>query len=102
VAAFSIVSQGQTFVSLDEKDRPLHPAIMWSDSRASEQADRLNRTLLSADSDAPVPQIDGIATAPKILWMRDHYPDLMVRAQCYLLLPDYFTYRLTLTTVPWR
>jgi xylulokinase len=95
VAAFSIVSQGQTFVSLDEKDRPLHSAIMWYDSRASEQAERLNRTLLSADSDAPVPQIDGIATAPKILWMRDHYPDLMVRAQRYLLLPDYFTYRLT-------
>lgn len=95
VAALSIASQGQTFVSLDEKDRPLHPAIMWYDSRASEQAERLNRTLLAADSDAPVPQIDGMATAPKIMWMRDHYPDPMVRARRYLLLPDYFTYRLT-------
>ena len=95
VAAFSIASQGQTFVSLDEKDQPLHPAIMWHDSRASEQAEWLNRALLAADSDSPVPQIDGIATAPKILWMRDYHPDLISRAQRYLLLPDYFTYRLT-------
>ena len=95
VAALSIVSQGQTFVSLDEKDRPLHPAIMWYDSRASEQAERLNRIVLAANPNVSVPQIDGIATAPKIMWMQDHYPDLMVRAQRYLLLPDYFTYRLT-------
>ena len=34
VVALSIASMGQTFVALDELDQPLHPAILWYDSRA--------------------------------------------------------------------
>ena len=29
------------------------------------------------------------------MWMREHFPALMARAKRYLLLPDYFAYRLT-------
>src|SRR5579872_1450470 len=34
IAALSISSQGQTFVSLNERGEPLHPAIVWYDARA--------------------------------------------------------------------
>jgi xylulokinase len=41
IVALSISSQGQTFVSLNERDEPLHRAIVWYDARAAEQAKRL-------------------------------------------------------------
>jgi sugar (pentulose or hexulose) kinase len=55
VAALSISSQGQTFVSLNERDEPLHPAIVWYDARASEQAKRLTRALQSSNLQQAMP-----------------------------------------------
>jgi len=95
VAALSLSSQGQTFVSLNESDEPLHPAIVWYDARASEQAKRLTHTLQSPDILEAAPVADAIATGPKIMWLHEHFPSLMARAKRYLLLPDYFSYRLT-------
>ena len=43
VTALAVSSQGQTFVTLDERDRPLHPAIIWYDSRAGRTSRRLPR-----------------------------------------------------------
>ena len=48
IRALSISSQGQTFVSLDGRGRPLHPAILWYDSRAAAQADRLSRAIAAS------------------------------------------------------
>jgi xylulokinase len=93
VTALAISSQGQTFVSLDERDRPLHPAILWYDSRAAAQAEQLRQA--TAQLPGVLPWIEPIATAPKILWLREKYPEVMARARRYLLLPDYFAYRLT-------
>src|SRR5690349_5324422 len=41
VSALSIATQGQTFVVLDQDDQPLHPAILWYDSRAGVEAEQL-------------------------------------------------------------
>jgi xylulokinase len=95
VAALSISSQGQTFVSLNQRDEPLHPAIVWYDARASEQAKRLTRALQSSNLQEAMPFVDALATGPKIMWLHEHFPALMARAKRYLLVPDYFAYRLT-------
>ena len=95
VIGLSIASQGQTFVSLDDQDVPLHPAIVWYDARASEQAKRLAEALQTAHLREAMPYVTPIATGPKVMWMREHYPGLMARAKRYLLLPDYIAYRLT-------
>ncbi|MBZ5562803.1 MAG: hypothetical protein LAP13_10315 [Acidobacteriia bacterium] len=95
VLALSISSQGQTFVSLNEKDEPLHSAIVWYDARASKQADRLIRALPSAHLPAPTPSVDPTSTGPKIMWLRERSPALMSHARRYLLLPDYLAYVLT-------
>lgn len=89
VAAMAIVSQGQTFVPLDERDRPLHPAIIWYDSRATSQARQLQRVVRDDTG------ITTIATVSKIVWLHQHFPAKMKRAHRFLLLPDYFNYRLT-------
>jgi len=95
IIALSIASQGQTFVSLDEHDEPLRPAIIWYDARAVEQAARLTQALRSSHLLEATPHVTPIATGPKIMWLGEHFPGLMARAKRYLLLPDYLTYRLT-------
>jgi xylulokinase len=94
IAALSIASQGQTFVSLNERDEPLHPAIVWYDARAARQAACLARDLQEHPSEA-APYVDSLATGPKIMWLQERFPALMARARRHLLLPDYFSYRLT-------
>jgi len=103
VKALAVSSQGQTFVSLDENDEPLHPAILWYDSRAAEQAAALHKALSEAKSDPHVPAPSAVASAPKIMWLHEHHPALMARARRYLLVPDYVAYRLTglAVTDPW-
>ncbi len=95
IVALGISSQGQTFVSLDEHDAPLHPAIVWYDARASRQAERLRNALQRANLSQGMPKVPPISTAPKIFWLREHSPGLMARARRYLLLPDYLAYQLT-------
>jgi xylulokinase len=97
IRALAVASQGQTFVSLDERGQPLHPAILWYDSRAQNEARELNARM--AKRPDPHPVLEAIATAPKILWLQREAPDAMKRARHHLLLPDYITYRLTGTAV---
>jgi xylulokinase len=95
VVALSISSQGQTFVSLDDHDEPLHSAIVWYDARAAEQANRLTQALQSGHLQGAMPFVTPIATGPKIMWLHEHLPARMAPAKRYLLLPDYLAYRLT-------
>jgi xylulokinase len=95
ILAMSISSQGQTFVSLNERDEPLHSAIVWYDARASAQADRLGQALQSVEFHEPLPLVDATTTGPKIMWLREHFPAVMSHASRYLLLPDYLAYVLT-------
>lgn len=95
IAAFSVVSQGQTFVSVDAANRPLHRAILWYDSRARVEAESLRARVAAACGDGSVPGIEVISSAPKILWLRKHLPETMSAAARYLLLPEYFNLRLT-------
>ncbi|MHB1001328.1 MAG: FGGY-family carbohydrate kinase [Armatimonadota bacterium] len=95
IRGMTVSSQGQTFVSLDGDDRPLYPVIMWYDSRAQKQAERMSEAVKQSGTDKPIPFIEAIATAPKIMWLAERYPDLMSRAKLHLLLPEYISYRLT-------
>ncbi len=86
MVALSVSSQGQTFVSLDDRGRPLHPAIIWYDGRAKAEAAEMARR--------GVP-IETISSAAKVLWLRARDGTRMARARRHLLLPDYLAYRLT-------
>jgi xylulokinase len=93
VLALSISSQGQTFVTLDATDRPLHRVIAWFDSRAVKEARQIHEDL--EESDRQGLDLSPIASAAKILWLRKNRPEISSRAARILLLPDYVTYRLT-------
>ena len=71
IAGISVDATAATVLALDENDRPLRPAIMWMDVRASDQAERI------ADDRRPGPQVQrlrarlGRVGAPKALWIKE-------------------------------
>jgi len=93
VTAMSVSSQGQTFVALDAQDEPVYPTIIWHDSRAAAQAERMREHLRGMGADSAL-LIEAISVAPKVMWLREKYSERMSRALKFLLLPDYISYRL--------
>ncbi len=96
VRGIGVGGQMHGLVALDSSGRVLRPAILWNDGRTAEQTaylnDELGRDFLSANT-------ANIAfagfTAPKLLWMRSHEPELFARIHKILLPKDYLVYRLT-------
>ena len=91
VRAIGLSSQAQTFVVLGADGRPLRPAVSWLDVRAADEA----RALTALSRCRKGGEITAVASAPKLLWLRNHESDVMSRVRHVLLLPDYLIYRLT-------
>src|SRR5205807_4192328 len=83
-------------VCLDDHDRVLRPAILWNDQRTGAECAEiesrigLDRLIQLTGNRA----LTGF-TAPKILWLRRHEPDVYARIRHVLLPKDYVRYRLT-------
>jgi xylulokinase len=97
LAGIGLSSQAQTFVLLDDAGEPVRPAVMWLDARAAKEAEEFRREFSTEASLRHLgrPEIDAIASAPKLRWLRKHEPRALARARTLLLLPDYVLYRLT-------
>lgn len=97
VGAIGFSSQGQSFVSLDEKGRPLRDCIVWVDNRARKLADRWADEWLDADEYRAIcgyPWIAAGLTLFKIGWLAENDPEAHDAAH-HLCLPDYLIYRMT-------
>ncbi|KFC76032.1 Xylulokinase (Xylulose kinase) [Bosea sp. LC85] len=81
-------------VLLDEADRPLRPCILWNDGRASAECAELEVAEPAACAITGNLAMPGF-TAPKLLWLRRHEPDLFRRTRKILLPKAYL--RLVLT-----
>ena len=83
-------------VCLDEQDRVLRPAILWNDQRTAaecaeiEERVGLERLIALTGNRA----LTGF-TAPKLLWLRRHEPDVYARIRRIVLPKDYVRLRLT-------
>lgn len=80
-------------VLLDEHGDVLRPCILWNDTRAARQAARL-------DADAEVRRLSGNIifpgfTAPKLVWVAEHEPDVFDRVARVLLPAAYLNFHLT-------
>jgi xylulokinase len=96
VTGVGLTGQMHGLVMLDEKGSVLRPAILWNDQRTQEECDEIrdrvgrSRLLEITGNDA----LTGF-TAPKILWVRNHEPDVFDRTSHILLPKDYVRLRLT-------
>jgi xylulokinase len=94
VQAVGLSGQMHGATLLDAEDRPLRPAILWNDGRSAEECLDIERR--QADSRAITGNImmPGF-TAPKLLWVARHEPELFRRTACVLLPKDYVRLKLT-------
>ena len=96
VAGVGAGGQMHGLVALDEHDEVIRPAILWNDGRTAKEVDYLNETV---GRDRLSQSTANIAfagfTAPKLLWMREHEPDLFAKIRKIMLPKDYINYKLT-------
>jgi xylulokinase len=75
-------------VALDAADRVLRPAILWNDQRTTAECDEIEARLGDAVALTGNRVMTGF-TAPKLLWMARHEPELHARIAHVLLPKDY-------------
>jgi xylulokinase len=83
-------------VVLDAADRVLRPAILWNDQRTGAECAEIEAQV----GLARLIELTGNRaltgfTAPKLLWLRRHEPDVYARIRHVLLPKDYVRFRLT-------
>ncbi|WP_306226087.1 xylulokinase [Bosea beijingensis] len=93
-AGIGLSGQMHGAVLLDERDQPLRPCILWNDGRAATECAEIEAN--EPDSRAITGNIamPGF-TAPKLLWVRRHEPEIFRRTRKVLLPKAYL--RLVLT-----
>lgn len=94
VAGIGLSGQMHGAVLMDEADRVLRPAILWNDGRSHAECAELERRVPALGGIAGVPAMPGF-TAPKLVWLAGHEPDIFARIAHILLPKDYVRLRLT-------
>lgn len=95
IEGISFSGQMHGLVLLDAEGKPVRDAILWNDTRTTEQCREIERKLgdkllrLTRN-----PALEGF-TLPKILWVREHEPSAFAAAESFLLPKDYVRFRLT-------
>jgi xylulokinase len=82
-------------VALGADDRPLRPAILWNDGRAQRECELIEERvglarLLELSGNRALAGF----TAPKLLWLAEHEPDIHARIRRVMLPKDYVRLRL--------
>lgn len=96
VAGIGVGGQMHGLVALDENDCPLRPAILWNDGRTAEEVRYLNEEVGCARLSQLTANIAFAGfTAPKLLWMQKHEPELFKKIARIMLPKDFINYRLT-------
>jgi len=94
VQGIGLAGQMHGAAVLDAADRPLRPAILWNDGRSAAEC---------AELEAAEPHSRAITgniamagfTAPKLLWLHRHEPEVFAAAASVLLPKDYVRLRMT-------
>jgi xylulokinase len=79
---------------LDAVDRPLRPAILWNDGRSFAECAELERRVPDLRARAGNIAMPGF-TAPKLLWVQRHEPEIFAATRSVLLPKDYVRLRMT-------
>ena len=91
-----LTGQMHGLVCLDDKGRPLRPAILWNDQRTGDECAEIEGKLgLERLVELTGNRALTGFTAPKLLWLRKHEPDTYARITHICLPKDYVRLRLT-------
>jgi xylulokinase len=88
VRGIGLAGQMHGAVLLDGADQVLRPAILWNDGRSAAQCRALDAAMPSAPAVTGNYAMPGF-TAPKLLWVREHEPEIFAQVRTVLLPKDY-------------
>ncbi|MGB3126139.1 MAG: xylulokinase [Pseudomonas sp.] len=91
VACIGLSGQMHGAVLLGKDNRVLYPAILWDDSRAVAEAQQLGPGFADVTGSLPMAGL----TAPKLLWLQQHEPQVFKAIDCVLSPKDYLRLRLS-------
>ncbi len=96
IAGIGITSFGETFVLADKDGNPLHPAMLYTDPRGKEEC----QMLVDALGEKRITKITGLRphemySMAKIVWLKNHKPDIYAEAAHVFLMEDFVVYHLT-------
>jgi xylulokinase len=94
VKAIGLAGQMHGAVVLDAKSEVLRPAILWNDGRADAQCRELEGMVPLSRQITGNLAMPGF-TAPKLLWLRHHEPEIFARTATVLLPKDWLRLQLT-------
>ncbi|MDP8905151.1 MAG: xylulokinase [Chloroflexota bacterium] len=96
VVAVGLTGQMHGAVLLDRECRVLRPAILWNDQRTAAECDEIRR-LVGERELIEITGNDALTgfTAPKLVWVRQHEPEVWRRLAHVLLPKDYLRLRLS-------
>ena len=96
VAAVIVTSQRATIIPVDKNGKCLRPAILWQDNRSIPQCDRIRESVgLTEIYKRTGLKINPYFSLPKILWVKEHEPDIFAATHKFLLVHDFILHRLT-------
>ena len=96
IEAVALTGQMHGCVMLDDRGEVLRPALIWCDQRTQPQCDWLTEKigyehLIQLVANPALPNF----TLTKLLWVRDHQPEIFARIHHVLCPKDYVRFRLT-------
>ena len=96
VSAIGLTGQMHGLVLLDERNNPLRPAILWNDQRCADECDEI-RARIGRQRLIQITGNEALTgfTAPKIVWVKNHEPDVFDRSRHVLLPKDFIRFKLT-------
>ncbi len=96
ITAIGVTSFGESFVMLDENDRPLAPTMLYTDPRGQKECAELTERFGSerlALQTGTIPH--EMYSVSKIMWIKNNMPSEFARCAHILLMQDYIVYKLT-------
>jgi xylulokinase len=94
VRAIGLSGQMHGATLLDKDNKALRPAILWNDGRSAAQCAALEASVGAMTSITGNRAMPGF-TAPKLMWVREHEPDIFKATAKVLLPKDYVRLRMT-------
>lgn len=94
IRAIGLSGQMHGAVLMDREDRVLRPCILWNDTRSAAECEELNALAPDLHRVSGNLAMPGF-TAPKLLWVARHEPEIFAQIATVLLPKDYLRWKMS-------